>query len=333
MKALPVTLLTGFLGSGKTTLLKQLLGSAEFSNTVVIINEFGEVSIDHLIVANLSESIVELRNGCLCCTIRGDLALTVHDLLYRRQLGDLPRFERIVIETSGVADPVPLAHTLMVTPALAKAVRLERIVTVVDALNAARTLPGHETATDQVALADVVVISKTDLVSAAELAVTERLVDAVNPGAERVAAVHGAAPAGLFIDQARDDPARRAGLVAAWAERHRRHGAGDVHAPHDHAHYASLVCRHPEPLSLAGTTVFLNRVVNELGPRILRIKGIAGFRERSGQPALVHAVQNKFHPLEWLEAWPDEDHASRLVFIGRDLDAAALRERFEALCV
>ena len=161
MSAVPITLLTGFLGSGKTTLLKQLLSAPQLADTVVIINEFGEVSIDHLIVANLAESIVELRNGCLCCSIRGDLALTLHDLLYRRQLGDLPPFARIVIETSGLADPVPLAHTLMVTPALQKRVRLARIVTVVDALNVVATVDAHETAGDQIALADLLVLSKT----------------------------------------------------------------------------------------------------------------------------------------------------------------------------
>lgn len=332
MKSVPVTLLTGFLGSGKTTLLKRLLADPTLEKTVVIINEFGEVSIDHLIVANLSESIVELRNGCLCCTIRGDLALTLHDLLYKRQLGDLPPFDRIVIETSGLADPVPLAHTLMVTPALLKTVHLARIVTVVDALNVAGTVAAHETAGDQIALADLLVLSKTDLADATTAGAARALLATLNPVADLLEAVLGEVSAGQVIDDERPDPARRAGLVADWTARHAGHDHSDEAHGHG-AHYRSHVCRHAGPLSLAGTTVFLNRVVNELGPRMLRIKGIAGFREKGGQPGIVHAVQNKFYPLQWLDAWPDDNHESRLVFIGRDFDPAAIEERFQALCV
>jgi len=329
--AIPITLLTGFLGSGKTTLLKRLLAAPDCSRTVVIVNEFGEVSIDHLIVAQLAESIVELRNGCLCCSIRGDLALSLHELLYKRRLGDLPPFERIVIETSGLADPVPLVHTLMVTPALARSVRLARLVTVVDALNGPRTVAAHETAGDQIALADLLVVSKGDLATTAELDAARALVATLNPAAAVIEAVHGELPAQLVIADEQADPARRAALVADWTARHAAHEHDQEHA--HGAHYRSLVCRHPAALSLAGTTVFLNRVVNELGPRILRIKGIAGFRERGDRPGIVHAVQNRFYPLQWLDEWPDERHDSRLVFIGRDFDAAAIEERFKALCV
>ncbi|MGE3775327.1 MAG: GTP-binding protein, partial [Gammaproteobacteria bacterium] len=275
MAGIPIVLLTGFLGSGKTTLLKRLLADPACTRTIVVINEFGEVGIDHLIVANLAESIVELRNGCLCCTIRGDLALTLHELLYKRRLGELPPFDRIVIETSGLADPVPLAHTLMVTPALVRTVHLARIVTVVDALNGPQTVAAHETAGDQIALADLVVLSKGDLAAAGERDAARALVAALNPAAVVVEAVQGDLPAELVVaDEPAEahDPARRAARVAAWTARHADH-------VHEHAHdarYWSLVCRHAGALSLAGTTVFLNRVVNELGPRILRIKGIAG---------------------------------------------------------
>jgi len=330
VSAVPITLLTGFLGSGKTTLLKQLLSAPQLADTVVIINEFGEVSIDHLIVANLAESIVELRNGCLCCSIRGDLALTLHDLLYRRQLGDLPPFARIVIETSGLADPVPLAHTLMVTPALQKRVRLARIVTVVDALNVVATVDAHETAGDQIALADLLVLSKTDLADAATVAAARALLATLNPAANLVTGTPDGIPAGDVIDDEAVDKARRAARVADWTARHAGHDHdGAAHG----SHYRSHVCRHPGALSLAGTTVFLNRVVNELGPRMLRVKGIAGFREKGDRPGILHAVQNKFYPLEWLDAWPDDNHDSRLVFIGRDFDPAAIEERFQALCV
>ena len=331
-KPLPVTLLTGFLGSGKTTLLAQLLASPALANTVVIVNEFGEVGIDHLLVGRLTKTLVKLPNGCLCCTIRGDLALTLLDLLYKREAGEVPAFDRVIVETSGLADPVPLAHTLLETPTLKKAVVLEDIVTVVDALHALGTVPAHETAADQVAMADLVLLSKIDLAPAVKVAHTRQLVGAINPAAELAEMANGEVPAALVIGPARFNPARRADVMAHWLIRHAEQHPGQAH-PHDHGqNYVSHVCRSPAPLSLAGTSEFLDRVTNELAGKLLRIKGIAAFREKGGAPAVIHAVQNHRHPLQWLDQWPDEDHESRIVFVGRELDVVGLESQFHALC-
>ncbi len=328
MAKVPVGILTGFLGSGKTTVLSHLLPRPAFSNAIVIINEFGEISIDHLIVASLSESIVELRNGCLCCTVREDLVMTLRDLHRQRQLGEIKAFDRVLVETSGLADPVPLLHTLMTNPPLQTGYVIDTVVTVVDALNGVATVAAHPTAADQIALADLIVLSKLDLVTPAVTAAVTACVTGLNSQAPVLTQTDLLAnPAQLFGAQ-RFNPALRTGAVTQWLAHH----SGEAHVHHAHR-YQQLVIRHPGAISLAGLSVFLNQAVNQQRAQILRIKGIAGAREKGGKPVLVHAVQNKFYPLQWLPAWPDEDESCRLVFIGRDLDASLLEERFQALCV
>lgn len=328
----PVTLLCGFLGSGKTTLLSHVLDQDALSNAVVIINEFGEVSIDHLIVADLAENILELRNGCLCCTIRGDLAMTLRDLYHRRQLEEIKAFDHVVIETTGLADPIPLAHTLMANPPIMTAYRLDTIVCVVDAVCGAETLAEHETAANQVALADLIVFAKTDIATADQTRRTRAAVDAINPGAERLDVIAGAVDARKIFGRDLFDPANRSASIGTWLRVHEDH---DHSVPgHDHGtDYTTHAIVQSGPLSLAGTSVFLNHAVNEQREQILRIKGIAGFREKGGAPALLHAVQDKFYPVVWLDHWPSDDHTSRIVFIGRDLDTDALDKKFAALCV
>ena len=330
--ALPLTLLTGFLGSGKTTLLARLLAQPEMAGTAVILNEFSEACIDHLIVGPAAGTVVALGNGCLCCTIRGDLALTLHDLLYRREHGEVAPFRRVIVETSGVADPVPLAHLLMETASLKKLVVLEDIVTVVDTLHGVATVPMHEAAADQVAMADLILLSKVDLATPAQLAHTRQLVAAINPGAEVIERMDDGMLPGLVVGQGRFTPGSRADVMANWLMRHAEHHPGEAH-PHDHGlMYTSHVLRHPEPLGLAGTLEFLDRTVAELGSRLLRIKGIAGFREKHGLPAVLNAVQRERCPLQWMDAWPDQDHESRIVFIGRQLDVEDLERQFRASC-
>lgn len=322
----PVAILTGFLGAGKTTVLARALSDPAYAKTAVIVNEFGEVSIDHLIVADLAENIVELRDGCLCCTIRGDLALTLRDLHRKRYLGDIPTFERVLVETTGLADPIPLLHTLIANEPLRKAFSVDAVITVVDAEHGLRTLAEHDTATAQVALADIIVLSKTDCVDAAARQAITDAIAAINPSAECIAGIQGRIDPARLIGRNLFEAATRGENIEHW-----------LAAAHDHAHhgdrYGAHIIRHEGILSLAGMSVFLNRVVNEFGDRVLRIKGIAAFREKSGRPAIFHAVQNKFYPVSWLDKWPDADECSRLVIIGRDLDVARLDELFKSLCV
>jgi len=336
MAKTPVTLLCGFLGSGKTTLLAHVLAQDALSNAVVIINEFGAVSIDHLVVADLAENILELRNGCLCCTIRGDLAMTLRDLYHRRLLGEIKAFDHVVIETTGLADPIPLAHTLMANPPIMSAYRLDTIVCVVDAVCGADTLSAHPTAANQVALADIIVCAKTDIATTEQIRRTAAAVDAINPGAERLDVVAGAVDARRVFGRGLFDPSHRSDSAGSWLHGHHHDHDAPDHAAHDHDHgsgYTTHAIVHAGSLSLAGTSVFLNHAVNGQREQILRIKGIAGFRERDGAPALLHAVQDKFYPIVWLDRWPSDDHTSRIVFIGRDLDTAALDAKFAALCV
>ncbi len=322
---IPLTLLTGFLGSGKTTLLAHLLDASDTQDTAVVINEFGEVGIDHLIVANLAENIVELRNGCLCCVVREDLVLVLRDLIYRRNVGDIPRFNRVIVETSGLADPVPIMHTVMETPALAPAYTINSLVTVVDGLAGRDTLRAHQIATDQIALADIVVISKTDIAPQASLAALQREIRAINPQAALMHVQHGRIAPQEILARAGFNAGSRAGDIAHWLAHHA--------ARHQHDLYLTHALQTGGTLSLAGTSVFLNRVVNRFDAQILRIKGIARFQEKSGQAGIVHAVQNKFFPIQWLDEWPPSADANRLVFIGRDLDADWIDEHFEALCI
>lgn len=325
MTITPVTLLSGFLGSGKTTVLAHALEQPALSNAVVIINEFGEVSIDHLIVADLAENILELRNGCLCCTIRGDLVMTLRDLHRRRQLQEIKAFNQVVVEASGLADPVPIAHTLMANPPIMSAYRLDGIICVVDGLNGANTLLAHETAGNQVALADLVIISKSDIASSTQVDAAQVAVESINRSAQIIRVVGGDIDAGQLFGRHLFNPELRGTEIDAWMTIHGGHSHESIYATHSINSFGTL--------SLAGTSVFLNHVVNQYRDSILRIKGIAGFREKGGKPALLHAVQDKFYPVAWLDDWPSEDHSNRLVFIGRGLDPDWLDAKFQSLCV
>ena len=316
MTPLPVSVITGFLGSGKTTLLSRLLRDPAFERTAVIINEFGAVGLDHLLVESSDEQILVLEGGCVCCTVRGDLVRTAADLLARRAAGTVTPFERIVIETTGLADPAPILHALMTDRDIAEALRLESVITTVDAAAGAATLDAHPQSVRQAALADCIVVTKSDLADPNRL--VERL-DDLNPGAPKLTAVHGAVDARLLF------PTRKA-LPEDGDSHH--FPDGDRHA---HEGITTFCLRRDKPLHAVTLGLFLQVVAEHCGAKLLRLKGLVDVIESPGRPAVIHGVQHVFHPPAWLDAWPDHDHGTRIVVISQGLDARWLQDLLEVL--
>jgi G3E family GTPase len=298
----PVTVVTGYLGSGKTTLIARLLTHSDLAETAVIVNELGEIGIDHHIVSRVDERTVLLSSGCLCCTLRGDLADELRGLVDRRDAGEVPPFRRVVIETTGLADPTPVVNTLLTEPMLRHQVALDGVVATVDAMHGLR---GPESV-KQAAVADVLVVTKTDLADGGELAAQ---LAQLNPEGEIVEAVQGKlAPAVLFDRAAR--PPRGDDRSQGGEHRHE----DDVHA---------VALAFDQPLDWLGFGVWLTMLLQARGEDVLRIKGLLDVG--GGGPLLLNAVQHVVHDPVHLPAWPDEDRRSRLVFIGRGLDPEGLR--------
>ena len=317
MSTVPVSVITGFLGSGNTTLLSRLLREPALARTAVIINEFGAVGLDHLLVESSDEQILTLEGGCVCCTVRGDLVRTAGDLLARRAAGTITPFERIVIETTGLADPAPILRALMTDRDIADALRLEAVIATVDAAAGGATLDAHPESVKQAALADRIVLTKTDLANPAANGLAERL-QALNPAAPRLTAVHGVLDAGRLFrggsyDPAVFDPAR----YEAPAHRH-----GDI---------STFCLRREKPLHAATLSLFLQVVAEHCGANLLRLKGLVDVVENPGCPAVIHGVQHVFHPPAWLDAWPDSDRSTRIVVISQGLDRSWLEALLDAL--
>jgi G3E family GTPase len=332
--AAPVSVLTGFLGSGKTTLLARLLRDPALARTAVIVNEFGEVGLDHLLVEAADEEILLLDSGCVCCSVRGDLVRTAGSLLARRAAGAIPPFERIVIETTGLADPAPILQALMTDPAIADSLRLESVIATVDAAAGVATLDAHPESVRQVAFADRIVVTKTDLADPAANGLLARL-QALNPAAPRVTAVHGAIGAhglfgGMYDLHARTPDVRR--WLAAEAFSHRPDGHGHAHAAlRREGTITSFCLRRSAPLRAVTLTLFLQTLAEHCGARLLRLKGLVDVLESPGRPAVIHGVQHVFHPPAWLDAWPDEDRTTRIVVIALGLDPTWLEALLDAL--
>jgi G3E family GTPase len=324
----PVTVLTGFLGAGKTTLLNHLLRQPELARTAVLVNEFGEIGLDHLLVERLDDTTVLLNAGCLCCTVRGDLARVLREMLPRARRDEI---SRIVIETTGLADPIPILATLMSDPVAASAYRLDGIVTVVDAVNGAAHLDTQEEAVRQVAVADRIVVSKADLADTALL--RERL-HALNPGAPVAEVVHGMVDPGFMLHAGLFDLTSKIPDVAGWLNA----ASFDANVDHHHHHDAN---RHDarirafcisldRPLDWMGIAMWLEMLVASHGERLLRVKGILNLQGHD-RPVAIHAVRHLMHPPVKLPAWPEGDpRTSRLVFVTRDLARPVIEDGLHA---
>ncbi len=336
-----MTLLTGFLGSGKTTLLSRLVRHPAMAGAAVVINELGEVGIDHDLVTMSSENIALLANGCICCSVRTDLQETLRDLFARRQVGEVPDFDRVIIETTGLADPAPVVQTLATDTLIAARFRLDGLVTLVDAVNAATQLVGHAEPARQIALADLVLITKGDIASAGQVQAVRDAVHDINPRAGVRLVVQGeidpAELTGLGLVSARAGEATLSFLGeslqgdgadgASGEGRPLSRRSGSLSALHD-AGIRTHVLRFEAPFTWAAVSAALELLSTLRGPDLLRVKGIVNVE---GRPVVVQGVQHIFHPPVTLDRWPSADTGTRLVFITRRIEAEVIRHLLQAV--
>lgn len=340
----PVTLLTGFLGAGKTTLLNAVLSDASAGRVAVIVNEFGEAGLDHDLIETSEDEVVLMQSGCVCCSVRGELVQTVAGLLARRMNGEFD-FERIVIETTGLADPGPVLQTMQADPTLAKNIRCDGVVTVVDAANGDRTLDGQFEAVSQVALADLIVLSKTDLVGPEQFVQFEERLRGLNPRVRIVHAVRGAGIAQKIwgLSAMRAEASHKTVLDWTTGKGNKATGLDNLSgfAPvtprtgpafglsHDQR-ISSVSIELDEPLEDKVFDTWLDTLVRRRSQNILRIKGLV-FLKGIELPFVFHGVQSVFDTPVQLKEWPKEDRKSRIVVIGRDLSESKIRRSFKML--
>jgi G3E family GTPase len=329
----PVSVITGFLGSGKTTLLRRLLADPAMGETAVLVNEFGEVGLDHILLRKVDEDIVLLNSGCLCCTVRDDLVETLDDLQAKRSKDAIPPFRRVVVETTGLADPAPIVHTLMIDAALTPHYHLLGLVTTVDATHGDRQLDDYREAVKQVAMADRIILTKTDLTKGERRRALRQRLISLNPSATLFSATAESGPGPHELFDAGFAVRDKAAEVRAWlreeadrtAHEHDHHRAPDPNRHDSRVSSFCLVC--DTPIEWARFIEWLELLLVNRGEQILRLKGIIN-RAGHANPLIVHGVQHVFYPpVEW-EGWPGADRRSKIVFITADLSRSAVEKSF-----
>lgn len=334
-----VSLLTGFLGSGKTTLLNRLLRHPDMAETAVLVNEFGDIGIDHLLVERVDEEMVQLTTGCLCCAVQGDLTRALRELFLKRVKGDVTQFRRVLIETTGLADPAPVIHTLMNDPVIATRYYLDGVIATVDAVHGAGQLARHAESRKQAAVADRIVVTKTDLAAEGAVAALEDALRSLNPAAPVIQAVMGDVAPDRLFGCGLYDPATKSFDVRQWL---REEAYSGDHAGHDHDHahghdthrHASDIqafcMTYDEAIEWPAFIAWIQTLITHKGENLLRIKGLVNIAGED-QPIAIHGVQHVFHSPVRLPAWPGEDRRSRIVFITRGLEPAVIRSSLDAL--
>ena len=334
----PVTLLTGFLGSGKTTLLNRLLQHPSMQETAVLINEYGAVSIDHLLVREASENIMVMSNGCICCSVAGDMVQALRDLYFKRANGEVPDFKRVVIETTGLADPAPIMHTLIEMPLVAARYCFSGIVTTVDAAHGEQQLNDHFESVKQAAVADRIVLTKTDTTTRQNTDQLRARLLALNPGTDVFEVVDGNIAPEYLFDTGLYQPSLKTPDVQGWlrAEAYRPLEATSNYlspaaakTPRHDERIRSFVVTITEPVVWQALVDAVEMLTSYRGENLLRIKGIINVAGEKF-PRVIHAVQHTIYPAATLSAWPDEDRSTRLVFITRDLAEAFVRQTLDS---